>query len=87
MSSRLFIVIPCFNEEEMLGISAARLKEKMTELIKDEIISADSRILFVDDGSTDETWNIIRMPAKRTGFSAESDFLITEVIRMHLWQV
>ncbi len=55
----LFAVIPCFNEEEVLPTTAAVLSAKWGELMKAEKISQDSRILFVDDGSTDRTWNVI----------------------------
>lgn len=55
----LFAVVPCFNEEEVLPQSAAALSAKWNELIAAEKISADSRIVFVDDGSTDRTWNLI----------------------------
>lgn len=55
----LFAVVPCFNEEEVLSQSASVLSAKWNELIAAEKISADSRIVFVDDGSTDRTWNLI----------------------------
>lgn len=55
----LYIVVPCYNEEEMLPISAERLLGKLTALQADHKISGDSRILFVDDGSKDKTWSII----------------------------
>ena len=55
----LFAVVPCFNEEDVLPQSAAALSAKWNELIAAEKISADSRIVFVDDGSTDRTWNLI----------------------------
>lgn len=55
----LYIVVPCYNEEEALPISAPKLKDKLTSLIKANKISDDSRILFVNDGSRDKTWEII----------------------------
>ena len=55
----LCIVIPCYNEEEVLHETSKRLKEKMTTLINDRKISDKSRVLFVDDGSKDRTWEII----------------------------
>jgi len=55
----LFAVVPCFNEEEALPHTAAVLSEKWNQLMADNVISADSRLLFVDDGSTDRTWNVI----------------------------
>lgn len=55
----LYFVIPCYNEEEMLPITARALIEKMDQLITDGRISADSKVMFVDDGSKDKTWEII----------------------------
>ena len=55
----LYLVIPCFNEQEVLLETATQLERKISSLIEDGIISGFSRIAFVDDGSTDETWNII----------------------------
>lgn len=58
-TSRLFIVVPCYNEEQVLPETAPRFLDKINEMIDRGAISADSRILFVDDGSSDSTWNII----------------------------
>lgn len=55
----LWIIIPCYNEEEVLPVTAPLFLEKLTSLIQKEKISEDSRILFVDDGSKDSTWEII----------------------------
>ena len=55
MSSRLFIVIPCYNEEEVLPITSKMFLEEMQLLIEKGKISNDSRILFVNDGSKDRT--------------------------------
>ncbi|MBQ6409440.1 MAG: glycosyltransferase family 2 protein [Butyrivibrio sp.] len=57
---RLFCVIPCYNEQEVLPETSKRLKEKFLGLIKNGKISEDSRILFVNDGSKDNTWKMIR---------------------------
>ncbi len=57
---RLFVVIPCYNEEEVLPETAKRLKLKMTALIESGMIADNSRVLFVNDGSTDRTWELIR---------------------------
>lgn len=59
MSSILYLVLPCYNEEEVLNATAAALKEKYEALISDGKISAESKILFVNDGSRDRTWSII----------------------------
>ena len=55
----LYIVIPCYNEEEVLPETSKRLKEKVTSLISQGLISSDSRICFVNDGSKDATWDLI----------------------------
>ena len=56
----LWIVIPCYNEQEVLPITAPMFLEKINHLIAAEKIAESSRILFVNDGSKDETWNIIK---------------------------
>lgn len=55
----LYIVVPCYNEEEALEVSANSLLNKLQELVQKEMISEKSRIVFVDDGSKDKTWSII----------------------------
>lgn len=55
----LHIVIPCYNEENVLPITAPLFLEKINELIDNNKISSDSKIMFVNDGSKDDTWNII----------------------------
>lgn len=57
---KLAIVSPCYNEEEVLEQSAARLTGLFEELITKKKISADSFVLFVNDGSKDRTWDIIK---------------------------
>ncbi len=52
----LYLVIPCYHEEAVLPITAAAVREKMEALIAAGTIGADSRVLFVDDGSRDGTW-------------------------------
>ena len=59
MKDILYIVIPCYNEEEVLPITSKKIKEKIYKLIKSNKINKDSKILLVDDGSKDNTWNII----------------------------
>ena len=56
----LYIVIPCYNEEEVLPITAPMFKEKILSLIGDGLISEESRVLFVNDGSKDSTWPLIQ---------------------------
>ena len=55
----LYLVIPCYNEEEVLPETSRRLREKMTALMEAGRISPRSRVLFVDDGSKDRTWELI----------------------------
>lgn len=59
MSDVLYIVVPCYNEEEVLPETSRRLKEKMEALVAAGTVSGGSRILFVNDGSRDRTWEII----------------------------
>ena len=56
----LWMVIPCYNEEQVLPLTAPMFLKKLEDLIGREMISRNSRILFVNDGSTDRTWEIIR---------------------------
>ena len=55
----LYIVIPCYNEQEVLPISAPQFLEQLDKMVARGAISPDSRLLFVDDGSKDKTWQII----------------------------
>lgn len=55
----LFLVIPCYNEQEVLHETARQLKEKMNSLMQSGKTDQNSRIVFVDDGSKDRTWEII----------------------------
>ena len=59
MKDILYLVIPCYNEEEVLHETSKRLLEKMNTMIASEFISNKSKILFVNDGSKDKTWSII----------------------------
>ncbi len=60
LKNKLYIVVPCYNEEEVLAETASRLKVKMENLIGDGKISPVSRILLVNDGSKDKTWAMIK---------------------------
>ena len=64
MQPVLYIVIPCYNEEQVLPITCSMFLEKIKSLVQKEKISDDSRILFVNDGSKDKTWEIIKQLAK-----------------------
>ena len=65
---KLCIVVPCYNEEAVLCITAEKIKGYLAKLIQKGKISADSRVVFVDDGSRDSTWKLI------SGLSADSLF-------------
>lgn len=58
--SVLYVVVPCYNEEEVLNETTKRLKEKLEKLIKDNMISDTSKVMYVNDGSKDNTWNLIK---------------------------
>ena len=59
MKNTLYIIIPCFNEEEALPLTANVLLSKLKQLVFEEKISPQSRIMLVDDGSRDTTWRVI----------------------------
>lgn len=56
----LYVIIPCFNEEEVLPLTAPVFISKLSGMIGDGLVHEKSRILFVNDGSTDSTWSVIR---------------------------
>lgn len=60
MRNKLYMVIPCYNEQEVLPETSKRLKEKLSTLVRAGKIDPESRIIFVNDGSKDRTWEIIR---------------------------
>lgn len=69
MADILYVVIPCYNEEEVLPETSKRIREKLQTLIQTNKISKDSKALFVNDGSKDKTWSLIER------LSAEHDCL------------
>ena len=68
MKPTLYIVIPCYNEKEVLPLTSTMFLEKLETLIKKEKISEKSRILFVNDGSRDNTWEIISALSKNNKY-------------------
>ena len=58
----LYIVVPCYKEQEVLPETSKRLREKMHQLMDEGKISRQSRVMFVNDGSSDNTWPIISQP-------------------------
>ena len=61
----LYIVIPCYNEESVLPVTSPMFLDKITELVTAGKIADESRILFVNDGSKDRTWEIIQQLAEK----------------------
>ena len=61
MAKTLYIVIPCYNEQEVLRETSKRLYRKVVELIQTKKIHMNSKVLFVNDGSKDATWEIIKI--------------------------
>ena len=59
----LYIVIPCYNEEAVLPITAPMFRQKIVDLVDAGLISNTSKVLFVNDGSKDNTWDIIQQLA------------------------
>ncbi len=57
--TKLYIAVPCYNEEEVLPDSSEKLLNKLNEMIAQGKITPDSRIVLIDDGSKDKTWSII----------------------------
>ncbi|MEH7482844.1 glycosyltransferase family 2 protein [Neobacillus drentensis] len=68
MEPVLTIVVPCYNEEEVLPLTIAELQRLVKELINDRLVSKQSKILFVDDGSKDRTWELIYKEGLRNEF-------------------
>ncbi len=64
----LYLVVPCYNEEEVIEKTAVVLKEKMTDLMDAGRIEYDSKVLFVNDGSTDATLKMLHDLAKKNSF-------------------
>lgn len=62
---RLALVLPCYNEEEVLPSTIGQLSAKLVALVEAQAIAPDSFALFVDDGSTDRTWRIVEETSRR----------------------
>jgi len=65
----LYVVVPCYNEEEVLDETNKRLTDKLGSLISKKLISEKSRIMYVNDGSKDKTWEIIEKLNKKSKYS------------------
>lgn len=64
MSDVLYMIVPCYNEEEVLPITIPQFVEALGSLIGDKLIDGGSKIVFVNDGSSDATWEIIKESAR-----------------------
>jgi len=64
MYPKVYFVIPCYNEAEMLPYTIEKMSQKFDSLLKNGFISNESKIVFVDDGSKDNTWHLIKEAAK-----------------------
>lgn len=82
---KLAIILPCYNEQEVLPITIKILTDYLKTLINRDIISNDSFICFVDDGSKDDTWNIIEKYREQSGGGGlrELNYHQTAAIKMH----
>ncbi len=68
MSKILYVVVPCYNEEEVLEITTNKLTEKLKKMIKEGLVDKNSKIMYVNDGSKDKTWELIEKFNKNNSF-------------------
>lgn len=71
---KLYLVVPCYNEEEIIQLSISRLKEKMNRLVSDGLIHVDSKVVYVNDGSKDQTLHLLHAAAKNDASIAVISF-------------
>ena len=57
---KISVIVPCYNEEEVLPQTYAALSKKLSAMIHKGVVSAQSTIVFVDDGSRDKTWSVLK---------------------------
>ena len=67
MQPVLYLVVPCYNEQEVLPVTAPIFEKQLSKMVSESLISNKSKILFVDDGSKDKTWDIITALSKKNG--------------------
>ncbi len=72
MKNVLYIVVPCYNEEKCLPVTTEKLENKIKNLINKKIISKKSKVLYVNDGSIDKTWNLIKKYSEKENFTGIS---------------
>lgn len=68
MAAKLFIIIPCYNEEQVLPVTSALFLDEIELLVQEGKAAADSRICFVNDGSSDKTWEMIQALARENRY-------------------
>lgn len=66
--NKLLIVIPCYNEEEVLPSTFERMEMLMNKMLGEKLIDKNSRVMFVDDGSADNTWQILKNKVSKAPF-------------------
>lgn len=66
--NKVAIIIPCFNEEEILPLTIKKVNSLLEQYIANGLISAESRVYYIDDGSRDKTWSIIKKHAEQNKF-------------------
>ena len=79
----LYILAPCYNEEEVLPLTSKIFLDKLNSLIDAGKISENSRVAFVDDGSKDKTWELSKACTSLTRNLSVLSFRETEDIKMH----
>lgn len=57
---KLAVVVPCYNEADVISHTFANLYKKLTQMIESAIIAADSMLVFIDDGSSDSTYSLLK---------------------------
>lgn len=82
----LWIVIPCYNEEQVLPITAPMFLEKIHSLTAQGLVSDKSRVLFVNDGSRDKTWELIQALPHRTSTISAFPRAATAATRTPCWR-
>ena len=79
----LAIVVPCYNEEEVLPETVKELGKILNDLIEQQKINANSKLLFVNDGSKDKTWQLIKQYSQESNILLGLSLLVTTGTRMH----
>jgi len=68
MSKILYVVVPCYNEEEVLEVTTKKLTDKLKDMISNGIVDKESKIMYVNDGSKDKTWDLIEKYNKESEY-------------------